>query len=493
MLLLATGTRTQTWEAVLIDRNNSMDNELPFVENLISDDELNNLAVTKYVKESGMYTRIRECFNNHLKTPMSDDHPGSQVFDTHHSELISGLKPDMSIVTASRTTATASCLIAVVELKAGKLTKDAFGQLYDYLKGIQKLQPNRRLIVGLLSNLEENRFVMLDTGPSRRTRCIRYNSVSLRIAMTYLRDVIITDSICHPPASVFVPSLGPMEEQLGNPAFSILGVFKIPARIKTTEFREGRWVIPWDEIPDGDQMVVKRTTPGVHGSIYQSRAPRTVVNEIEILLKIRVHTKNEELTRRNILPDILYHTLDYQEFGIVPRGTPIHASDGHTNWAKVLVDVLDALRWLHNHQIIHRDVRIDNIIWVVDHAVLIDLGTAVDMSSGDMVNFNGGYICCPPRLLGDLSGIYEPIPADDCLAVVMLVNTILFPSRWECFQSAELEKPGSPETRNMEKFWKSMATSAIWGPFYEAGRNAKYDILRMMDQFFVHMSSAVVA
>lgn len=468
-----------------------MDKELPFMENLISDDELNNLAVTKYVKEPGMYTRVQQCLDKHLKTPMSDYHPGSQVFDTHNSELICGLKPDISIVTASRTTATAACLIVVVELKAGKLTKDSFGQLYDYLKGIEKLQPNRRLIVGLLSNLEENRFVMLDTGPTRRTRCLRYNSVSLQIALTYIRDVIITDSICHPPASVFVPSLGPMEEQLGNPAFSIVGVFKISAGIKATNFREGRWVVPCDEIPDGDQMVVKRTTPGVHGSIFQSRAPRTVENEIEILLKIRVHIKNDKRKRENILPDILYHTLDFQEFGIIPRGTPLHASDGHTNWAKVLADVLNALSWLHNHQIIHRDVRIDNIIWVVDHAVLIDLGTAVDISSGDKVNFNGGYICCPPTLLGNLSCIYKPIPADDCLAVVMLVNTILFPSRWESFQSAELEKPGSPETRNMEQFWKRMAVSAIWQPFYEAGRGARYDLLKEMDQFFVHMSSAV--
>lgn len=481
-----------------------MEKDLPLIKNPISETELDNLAATKFVKERSMYTRVQACLDQHLNTPLSDDHPGSQVFDTHSMELIFGLKPDISIATASRTTATANGLIAVIELKPGKLTKGAFGQLYDYLKGLQRIQPNRRLIVGLLSNLVENQFVILDTGANQRTRCLCYNSVSLQIAVTYLRDVIIPDPMSHPPASVFVPSLGPMETQLGNPAFSIVGVFNIHPGIKGDQFRQERWVIPRNELPDGGQMVVKRTTPGFHGSIYQSRAPRTVVNEIEILLKIRDHTKNDILLKIhdkttntvldgwNYLPNILYHTLDYQEFGITPRGMPLQASDGHTNWAKVVVNVLDALSWLHSHHIIHRDVRMDNIIWDVDHAVLIDLGTAVDISCGDTVDFNGGYICCPPTLLGKLSGIYKPIPADDCLAVVLLVNTVLFPSRWESFQSDQLEKPGSPETLKMEQFWDSMETSKIWGPFFTAGRKADYVGLKKMDQFFVHLSSAEV-
>lgn len=460
------------------------------MENTISDEEVDNLAVTTYIKEPAMYARVQQCFHEQLKTELSDEHPGSQVFDTHSNELLFGLKPDISIVTASRKTPTAGDLIAVVELKAGKLTKDAFGQLYDYLKGVQRAQPNRRLIVGLLSNLQENRFVMLDAG--RRTRCLCYNAASLQKALTYLRDVIIQDPICHPPASAFVPSLGRIEEELGNPAFSIVAVFKIPKAITTPKFQEGRWVNLDYSIPYGDQMVVKRTTPGSHGTAYLSRAPRTVANEIDILLEIRGKTRDDKLIGWRYLPDILYHTVDYQEFGIVPRGISLRASDNQTNWATVLVNVLDALEWLHSHRIIHRDVRLDNIIWVVDHAVLIDLGTAVDISCGDKVDFNGGYICCPPKLLGNLDGIYKPIPADDCLAVVMLVNTILFPSRWECFKSEQLEKPGSPETIGMEKFWKSMAMSAIWGPFFEAGCNAKYADLKKMDQFFVHMSSAVV-
>lgn len=468
-----------------------MDLDLPLMQNVISNEEVDNLALTKYAREPGMYKVVQKCLHEQLQTAMNDDHPGSQVFDTHHKDLIAGLKPDMSIVTRSCTTATAGGLIAVVELKAGVLSKDAFGQLYDYLKGIQTLQPNRRRIVGLLSNLRENQFVMLDNTSNRRTRCFRYKSVSLQIALTYLRDVIIPNSMCHPPASVFVPALGSMEAQLGNPAFSIVGVFKIPPGIKTPEFEEGRWVNPNLEIPYGAEMVVKRTTPGVHGTVHLSRAPRTVTNEIEILLKISGKPRDEGLDGWKYLPSFLYHTLDYQEFGMLPRCMPLHASDSHSDWAKVLCDVLDALKWLHSHKIIHRDVRLDNIVWDVDHAVLIDLGTAVDTSCGDTVDFNGGYVCCPPKILGNLQAVYQPTPADDCLAVVLLVNTILFPSRWEYFQSDKLEMAGSPETRELEKFWASMATSVIWGPFFHAGSAADYDGLKRMDQFFVHMESVV--
>lgn len=462
--------------------------DLPLMRNLIEDEEVNALAITTFVKEPAMYTRVQQCFDEQLNSELSDNHPGSQVFSTHHKELIFGLKPDISIVTGSRKSATATALIAVVELKAGKLTKDAFGQLYDYLKGIKRLQPNRRMIIGLLTNLEENRFVELNCR-GRITRCTRYNSVSLRTALTFLRDAVIPDPTYHPPASVFVPSLGRMDRQLGNPAFSVVAVFDIPDGINTPKFREERWVDPDFVKPYGTvQMVVKRTTPGVHGTAHPSRAPRTVANEIEFLLKIREPTRVDKLPGWKYLPTMLYHTLDFHEFAILPRGISIHPSDTRANWAKVTTDVIDALEWLHTNNIVHRDVRLDNIIWDIDHAVLIDLGTAIDISRGNGVDFNGGYVCCPPKLLGKLDTVYKPAPADDCIAVVLLVNTILFPSRWQTFQSVKLEMPGSPETRDMGKFWLNMEKSAIWGPFFKAAFAPNYDDLKKMDQLFVHLA-----
>lgn len=459
---------------------------LPAVPNPIASDEVDSLAAAVFVKELAMYNRLQQCLSTNLDTARDEEQPGSLVFDTHSKELICGLKPDMSIVTASRLTPTVGGIIAIVELKAGILSKDAFGQLYDYLKGVQHAQPHRRLIIGLLSNLRENQFVVLETASGQRTRCICYDTVSFQIALTYLRDVVIPDAMYHPPASVFTADLGLMVEQLGNPAFSIVGVFPVPPGIKRPKFSIGRWVDPDFEKPYATtEMVVKRTTPGVARPGYRSRAPRTVQNEIGILRQIQDWTKNKKM---QTLPRILYQTDDFQEFGMLPRGYPVHPSDTSTNWGKVLTDVLDALKWLHIHKIVHRDVRLDNIIWDVDHAVLIDLGSAIDMTTNEeSVLYCGGYVCCPPTVVGNFNSPYIPRPADDCLAVVLLVNTVLFPARWESFRSAELEDAGSPETTNLGQLWKDLESSDIWKPFFLAGCATKYEILKGMAKFFVHL------
>lgn len=470
------------------DPDNQMDAILPLVPNTIMDDEVEDLCNTTYVKEPKMYNRVQNCLAAFLDSPRTDVHPGSQVFDSHLIEVIGRLKPDMSIVTCSRSSPTVSAMIAAVELKAGNLDKNSFGQLYDYLKGIKAAQPNRRIIIGLLSNLKDNHFLVLECPQSSPTRCIHYQSVSLAVALTYLRDVVIPDGIYHPPSSVFTADLGRMDRHLGNPAFSIVGVFPVPPTIATPEFAEGRWVDP-EIVPYGKvQMVVKRTTPGVHGVGIQSRAPRTVKNEIQILLKIREHAQATNITLTT-MPRILYHNNTFDEFGILPRGTPVHASDNGMNWGKVISDVLDALAWLHSYKIVHRDVRMDNIIWDVDHAVLIDFGAAVDLPRhrGTPVCYIGGYLCCPPRIIGNIDISYHPEPADDCFSVVLLVNTVLFPARWQSFRSVELEKPGSPETYRLAAFWEKMKSSPVWGQYWLAAMEANYDQLKMMNQFFVHL------
>lgn len=210
-----------------------------------------------------------------------------------------------------------------------------------------------------------------------------------------------------------------------------------------------------------------------------------------MLLAISGKSRDDAIDGWKYLPSFLYRTLDYQELGILPRGTSLHASDSHTDWAKVLFDVLDALKWLHSHKIIHRDVRPDNVLWNVEHAILIDLGTAVHTDCDDTADINGGYDCYPPRLLGELQKVYQPTPADYRLAVVLLVNAILFPSRWEYFDSNRLEVASSPETQRLEKSWASMETSVILRPFFLAWCPGDDEGLKRRNQFFVHMKSVV--
>lgn len=488
LILLATGTRTKTWQEVMADPNNLFDHVLPLIDYPIVDEEIDDLAVTNFAKEPEMYDRVHACLASHLTRKADKQSPGSEVFDTHAVEVISGLKPDMSITTKSHASANVFNLIAVVELKVGPLSKDSFGQLYNYLKGIKQAQPNRRIIIGLLSNLVENQFLVLECYSGQRTRCICYQSVALHIAISYLSEVVISNPQYHPQASVFAADLGPLKGQLGNPAFSVLGVFDVPENITMAPFRKHRWVNQSFKRPHGIvQMVVKRTTPAVWGMTCPSRAPRSVRNEIDILRRIQDTKKTNDLACKN-LPTMIYHTNDLNEFGMLPRGHPILVSDGGMDWKKVLIDVLDALKWLHDRHIVHRDVRLDNIVWDITHAVLIDFGTAIDISAKQTpVDYHGGYVCCPPDVIGKFNNLYVPAPSDDCLSVVLLVNSVLFPARWETFRSVELEKPGSPETHDLGNFWKKLQTSVVWKPFFDAACRADYSGLKGMVELFVYM------
>lgn len=474
------------------DDYNRMEELLPRLDNLIRASDVTNLGRATYHTEPAMYNRVQRCFAKHLTTPESDGHPGAKVLDTHNIQVIQGLKPDISIIGATRPRATATGIIAAVEMKVGALTRDSFGQLYAYLKGIQHAQPSRRIVIGLLSNLSENRFLTLERSPGNRTRCLRYQSVPLNMALTFLRDVVVLSPLYHPPTSLFSPDIGKAVVLLGNPIFSTVGEFRIPAALTRSKFRNNRWVDPNFKARSGDVcMVVKRTTPGVYSMSFASRAPRSVRNEIKILRRIldRKDDDDNDLPAGGHLPRILFHDNSFAEFGILPRGQPIHPSNPKMDWATVVVNVLDALKWLHGIQIIHRDVRLDNIVWDNDHAVLIDLGTAVDMSqnAGSAVSFVGGYVCCPPGIIGQLDNSYMPKPADDCLAVVLLVNTVLFPARWEHFRSAELEKPGSHETKILAQFWENVAVSSVWEGFFKAACEADYGALKKMVEFFVYL------
>lgn len=123
------------------DDYNRMEELLPALDNRIRNSEVTKLTATKYYKMPATYKPVQKCFAKHLSIPEDTEHPGSQVIDTHLTQVIQGLKPDLSIVGAERPRVTATGMIVAVEIKVGSLTRDSFGQLYCYLKGIEQAQP----------------------------------------------------------------------------------------------------------------------------------------------------------------------------------------------------------------------------------------------------------------------------------------------------------------------------------------------------------------
>lgn len=55
-----------------------------------------------------------------------------------------------------------------------------------------------------------------------------------------------------------------------------------------------------------------------------------------------------------------------------------------------------AIKWLHDHRIVHRDIRWDNIVVPPDAPVqLSDYGVAV-IGNGTLREYDGEILCVPP-------------------------------------------------------------------------------------------------
>lgn len=140
----------------------------------------------------------------------------------------------------------------------------------------------------------------------------------------------------------------------------------IPKFPPTATFSVNCWINPDIEIAteSSKTMLVKRT--------LQTRPARHVNNEIEILRLIYCRPDIP-----NTLPTLLFHSDAFNEFGIIPCGYCPKPGNQMIPWVIVLTNILDALQWLHKHNIIHRDVRWDNVIWN------IDLGCAARIDPSD--------------------------------------------------------------------------------------------------------------
>lgn len=210
------------------------------------------------------------------------------------------------------------------------------------------------------------------------------------------------------------------------------------------------------------------------------RGERTTRNEIHILRYI---------TREGGHPNLPTLMSDgYDELVTSQFGAPLRPGQKKTDWAQVLLGVLDALKWLHSHDIIHRDVRWENIKWDDDHAVLTDLGTSVQLADeyDGTITYNGGYICCPRDLIGDFQQAYVALPSDDCYAFVLLVNMLLWPAFWADMNPQLVARTHSKEAAKLRTFWDAMDSSPFFKKYMEAAENLDYDTLATLADLCVY-------
>lgn len=490
--LLATSTRTTLWNSVLADSGTEINQVLPLIpfDRRVSETEFEELVSATYKNEPAMYDPIRDALGPHLDTLHSESHPGSHLWLTNYKRHLQSLSPDFSISVADISTVDSSSIIALWEVKHLTLSRADHGQLYHYLTLLGMNQPYRRDFIGVLSNLHEN-IVMHYRSPHGKkgspgyepTACKVYRTVSLAYAVSYLREIVIPDTSYHPAIPAFSMDLKMMKCRLGNPGLNAVAAFPVPRDLMSANFGRNRWVNPKCQNGNGRTcMVVKRSLPAC-----LSRDEQSVHNEIDILRYMAADPEPHPN-----LPVLIYHDLAKDEFAISPYGYPLSPREHKVNWGKALLDVLEALKWLHDHGIIHRDVRWDNIIWDKDHAVLIDLGSAIQITSdeylagAEWVTYDGGYICCPQEVIGDFLQPYVPSAAHDCYAFVQLVSMLLWPEFWSGIKTKRVADPDTTEAVKLRAFWESMRTSTYFGKYMEAAKDSRYEILALMTELCVY-------
>lgn len=159
---------------------------------------------------------------------------------------------------------------------------------------------------------------------------------------------------------------------------------------------------------------------------------RSVMGEIKILRKIR------ELDCKN-LPALVWEAGEGKEFGIVPVGRDINFKEARNLSWKLVQRLMDGLQWLHSQSIIYRDIRPSNfVVDGVDNLVIIDYETAVVQVEEEQVEYMGGFICWPKRLILANQKMYMPEPEDDLYASILAVSHMVFPERYERFRASNV-------------------------------------------------------
>lgn len=383
------------------------------------------------------------------------------VFNTHHHYYLEGFAPDITVSLPGVAVADAMAMVLFVELKAQDGTPLAsdynLGQVYEYLLAAARHQQERIKFIGILSNFKENIAVVL-TRKSRHAYLTQYAGCTLFDCLR-LVTMVLNDKDFQPPELGFSELVGPMLKRLGRPSNSIVGEFSYLEWFPNSACMTTPTIIT----SPPRRMAVKRSKFRDSGALDK---------EVQVLLQIRRSGGHDNL------PYIVHLSDDHSEIGTLPIGTPISAASLKIRGlgCKIVDGILDGLIHLHSLGFVHRDVRTANIILHGMTAVLIDFDAAA--LAGQPNIHKGGCICAPEEVLNEPNMFYNPKPAHDYLALVLMVNSLLFPHAYLGFHSMRALQHGSAEQERLIALWEGLRASSVWAGLVLAAKEEKVDLLR---------------
>ena len=360
------------------------------------------------------------------------------------------------------------------------------GQMLDYFKSLREKQPHRSRFIGVLSNYSSSWVydaVFDEKGPKIEEH-----------PCSSLADAIIFAETS--PASQLQATIPSLDKAL-DPKFSVLSLGKhyfllsvkkvLPllgdkepkhSATRQTVKNTPRWFPPVRHLEQKNQFVLKIT----HDNC-------SLENEIATLQKLRD-------AKSLHIPELVW-IRGSGELGILPMGEPVLPGESATTSRKIVRGMIDGLRYLHGQGIIHRDIRLSNLVLKRErhdvNVVIIDYETAFDLggnhSPGNEVDYSGGCICWLRQLLQSREESYTPEPADDLFACILVVLHLLFPCRFDEFNAGNIRPHGSQndETLRVLQMWRDIERSKIWGRFYQAARSQDYVGLVEISDVFCHV------
>jgi hypothetical protein len=347
------------------------------------------------------------------------------------------------------------------KLPACSLTAPAIlGQVLEYFHALRERQPYRSEFVAVLSNVVTAFVMTAKYDPDAFV-------VNLQATETIADAIIFADKESR---QQFIEHIPKIPEGFSS-QFSVLRISRHHALLSVPQ--PNSTILGWRD---------PCRSPKSPTFVLKASRDRDVSSEVTILKEIK---KSPCLH----LPELVWSSRGNKQLGIVPCGKPIQSQRPFTISRGIVIGLMDGLKHLHDLGIVHRDIRLSNLILdTKDNVVIIDYETAIQLRDHQEVEYDGGYICWPKQLLESNTTLYIPEPADDLLASILVVLHLIFPACFDSFHSSNvnIDHSCTKETKQLLALWNNIGQSKIWGPFAEAAKAGNYTKLKDMGDVFCH-------
>jgi len=160
-----------------------------------------------------------------------------------------------------------------------------------------------------------------------------------------------------------------------------------------------------EEVRLGRRVVVKVLPPEMAAGVSVDRFER----EIQLAAKLQ-HPHVVPLLTAGSSDDLLYYIMPYIEGESLRAKLAREGELPVAEALKILRDVLDALAYAHRHQVVHRDIKPDNVLLSEGHALVTDFGVAkaVAESTGKNVLTSLGVALGTPAYMAPEQATADP-------------------------------------------------------------------------------------